>query len=307
MPPSDELSLRDIDSIFRSDEDPESHPEWPGVRHVLRNEFGDGHSDAGLWQRFTDYLQHCGGDLSFYLAFHPSDLSFVLKEAERRRNSIAVPLEIVTDEDGSKHGIMPEWAVQQHGVLLDYIMLGPPGSGNGFPISSFDAKVVQGGVPSVCPSADRELPEALLPTVVEVFANRGLLKPGQTIHWVGSQSRIENLCTCDLAAKESRSERAAAKKALLLSNAKQSANDDYISADKVLQKLKDAGLGIEKRTLAQHRTPKQRQAEHFDKHYMKFRVKKERKDGDNESATYDKGTVDASIARRKEKKNSQST
>jgi len=92
---------------------------------------------------------------------------------------------------------IPEESVRAYGVLLDQINLGPaPGFARKFPISSFDAKIVEGDVPSVCPKADRKLPEEFLPQVLAVFQDHGLVGEGQTIHWVGSQSKIEHVCTC---------------------------------------------------------------------------------------------------------------
>ncbi|MCR9118099.1 MAG: hypothetical protein NXI22_14275 [bacterium] len=87
--------------------------------------------------------------------------------------------------------------VSLRGLLLDQIVLGPrPGFANRFPISDFDAKVVKGDIPTVCPKTDRPLPVEWLPKVVEVFQRVGLCKEGETIHWVGSQSKLENFCTC---------------------------------------------------------------------------------------------------------------
>jgi hypothetical protein len=88
-------------------------------------------------------------------------------------------------------------AVAAHGVLLDQINLGPrPGFGNKFPISDFDAVVVDGDTPTVCPKTDRPIPAEWLPTIEGVFKRVGLVKPGQTIHWVGGQAKLENICTC---------------------------------------------------------------------------------------------------------------
>lgn len=90
-----------------------------------------------------------------------------------------------------------QWA---YGELLDYVILGPaPGFGNKFPISTFDAKIVAGDRPTICPKADRKPPPEILPIILGVFLRVGMVKAGQTIHWVGSQSKIGNLCTCFMA------------------------------------------------------------------------------------------------------------
>ena len=90
-------------------------------------------------------------------------------------------------------------AVAKYGLLLDQIYLGPlPGFSNKFPVSSFDAIVVDGEIPTPCPQSDRPIPKSFLPKVVEIFERQGYLTEGQTIHWVGSQSRPENICECDL-------------------------------------------------------------------------------------------------------------
>lgn len=107
----------------------------------------------------------------------------------------ATPAELEVTPDGKIR--IADWAVAQHGILLDEIMLGPrPGIGNRFPISDFDAIVVDGDTPSICPKTDRPIPAEWLPTILEVFNRMKLVKPGQTIHWVGGQAKLENVCTC---------------------------------------------------------------------------------------------------------------
>ncbi|MDA1052705.1 MAG: hypothetical protein O3C40_19800 [Planctomycetota bacterium] len=92
---------------------------------------------------------------------------------------------------------LADWAVAAHGVLLHQINLGPrPAFGNKFPISDFDAIVVDGDTPSVCPKTDRPVDAIWLPEILEVFKRCGMVKSGQTIHWVGSQAKLENVCTC---------------------------------------------------------------------------------------------------------------
>jgi hypothetical protein len=94
-------------------------------------------------------------------------------------------------------GKVPAFEAAAFGVLLDGIAIGPKGGfGNWFPISDFDARIVDGDAPSICPNADRRPPAAWLPTILEAFRRAGLAKPGQTIHWVGSQSKPENVCIC---------------------------------------------------------------------------------------------------------------
>ncbi|MEO2030480.1 MAG: hypothetical protein ABGZ35_00195 [Planctomycetaceae bacterium] len=94
-------------------------------------------------------------------------------------------------------GRVNERAVASHGLHLDDILLGPrPGFGNRFPISDFDAIVVDGDTPSVCPETDRPVDTEWLPVISDVFKRVGLVKPGQTIHWVGGQAKLENVCTC---------------------------------------------------------------------------------------------------------------
>lgn len=96
-------------------------------------------------------------------------------------------------------GRVPEDDIKKYGLLLDHILLGPrPGFGNRFPISDFDAKIVDGKKPSICPRTDRPVPPEFLPLILSVFQRLGYVQEGQTIHWVGNQSRIENICTCKL-------------------------------------------------------------------------------------------------------------
>lgn len=77
-----------------------------------------------------------------------------------------------------------------------------------------------------------------------------------------------------------------------------SENGNYISADAVVAKLAAAGFLVKMRTLAAYRTPARRKSENYDERWMKFRTVEDQ----NKPAEYDEGTVDAYIARRKNKK-----
>jgi len=118
-----------------------------------------------------------------------------LWKASRKPTKPATPAELEIPPDGKMR--CTDGVVAAHGVLLDEIMLGPrPGFGNTFPISDLDAIVVEGDSPSVCPKTDRPISPEWLPTILKAFNRVGLVKPGQTIHWVGGQAKLENLCTC---------------------------------------------------------------------------------------------------------------
>jgi hypothetical protein len=84
-------------------------------------------------------------------------------------------------------------AFQNANHVLDYIILG---NGGLFPIYRRSCRVIPGKVPSVCPKARPSLPPDFLPTVTDVYRERGFLGEGETVHWVGNVATIEGVCTC---------------------------------------------------------------------------------------------------------------
>lgn len=83
------------------------------------------------------------------------------------------------------------------GFLVDKIVLGPtPAHGNRFEIWSTDCKAVPGAVPTICPQADRKPRLEWLPDIERRFRELKLVGDGETIHWVGSQSKVEYVCGC---------------------------------------------------------------------------------------------------------------
>lgn len=90
-------------------------------------------------------------------------------------------------------------AFQLYGFLVDVIILGPtPAHGNEFHIMSYHVVPVVGSKPSVCPKAAPKLPVEYLGQVETRFRELGVVKEGQTIHWVGDQRKVETVCTCSL-------------------------------------------------------------------------------------------------------------
>lgn len=83
------------------------------------------------------------------------------------------------------------------GYLVDDVILGPmPIHGNRFPIFSFDCRAVSGTTPSICPNADRKPKPEWLPQIERRFRELSLVGDCQTIHWVGSQSKVGHVCGC---------------------------------------------------------------------------------------------------------------
>lgn len=83
------------------------------------------------------------------------------------------------------------------GYLVDAVVLGPTAAyANHFPIYNFDCKAVPGSAPTICPRADRKPQPEWLPQIEKRFRELNLIRDGQTIHWVGSQSRVGNVCGC---------------------------------------------------------------------------------------------------------------
>ena len=135
--------LGDLDVAIRASGDgPDRISEWPSIRHLLRERFGQDRSDTDLWERFCGFLQ---GDWKLsagdYLKLPLSSISYLLKLDSL--DAIELPLEI--DECGNIRS--PAWVVNAYGLLLDNLILGPTAEhGNRFPISSFDAKTVADAV-----------------------------------------------------------------------------------------------------------------------------------------------------------------
>lgn len=83
------------------------------------------------------------------------------------------------------------------GFLVDKIVLGPtPAHGNRFEIWSADCKAVPGTAPTICPQADRKPQLKWLPLIEKRFRELKLVGEGETIHWVGSQSKPGYVCGC---------------------------------------------------------------------------------------------------------------
>jgi hypothetical protein len=108
----------------------------------------------------------------------------------------ATPAEVAPfiDEHGA---IRAHPAAAAYGLLIDQIIIGPtPAHGNRFPISTFDCIPVPGNTPSICPNADRKPQPEWLPLIEKRFREMGIVCDGQTIHWVGSQSKSGHVCGC---------------------------------------------------------------------------------------------------------------
>ena len=106
-------------------------------------------------------------------------------------------------------------AFQNANFLVDAIALG---EGRRFPIYRYWCMPVVGDTPSICPNADppedkrdREVLRGYLPRIAKTFRELGLVKQGQTIHWVGRQARLGTICRCFSAAAESEAARQGAK------------------------------------------------------------------------------------------------
>src|SRR5947207_15063273 len=77
---------------------------------------------------------------------------------------------------------------------LDYIRVG---EGRLFPIMRDWCLAVPGNRPTLCPNADppaderdRQALQRYLPEIERLYREAGLLGDGQTIHWVGRETRI---------------------------------------------------------------------------------------------------------------------
>jgi len=81
---------------------------------------------------------------------------------------------------------------------LDHLV--PPGhdpiDGNKLPIRKRMVLIVPGKAPSVCPRAQPQIPETYLPTIVARWRSLNLLPDGDTVHWVGEQARLDEICDC---------------------------------------------------------------------------------------------------------------
>ncbi len=97
-------------------------------------------------------------------------------------------------------GRVDSWPVAKYmGYVVDHVLLGPtPAWGNRMPIWSFDCVAVPGDKPSICPNAEpnRKPQPEWLHDIEKRFRSLELVGTGQTIHWVGSQSKPGNVCSC---------------------------------------------------------------------------------------------------------------
>jgi hypothetical protein len=84
-------------------------------------------------------------------------------------------------------------AVAHNQYLIDYLKIGID---VWQPISRADCLIVDGERPTLCPDADPVMPVDFLPEVEVRFRELGLLKGGQTIHWVGVKTHTRNRCRC---------------------------------------------------------------------------------------------------------------
>jgi hypothetical protein len=81
-----------------------------------------------------------------------------------------------------------------HGwYLLDYLAAG---QGQWVPVFRHDCLIVKGNTPTLCPNADPAMPLDMLPHVESLYRDKNLLKPGQTIHWVGGKGNQLGKCQC---------------------------------------------------------------------------------------------------------------
>jgi hypothetical protein len=91
-------------------------------------------------------------------------------------------------------------AFQDANHWIDSIQLGGGGT---FDIFRHDYKIIDGNQPSLCPNfdfpkeqQDRQALLHFLPGIEEGLRKRGLIKEGQTIHWVGRQRTLATICRC---------------------------------------------------------------------------------------------------------------
>ncbi len=182
--------IADLDIAIRASGDsPDRIPEWPAIRHRLRARFGSNLSSSELWERFKDLMDSGSIDPELYLKAPVATLPDWVDLALLTSRSKPFTPEI--NEAGEIR--MPASLEIDHGFLLDQIHLG---GGNLFPISTFDAKIINGDSPTVCPKTDWPVGDEWLPTILGVYKRVGMVRDGQTIHWVGGQQRLETVCTC---------------------------------------------------------------------------------------------------------------
>ena len=119
----------------------------------------------------------------------------ILPGADERPGFQAVEIDPIIDEDGT---IRAHPLCGAFGLLIDEIILGPtPAYGNRFPISDFDCIAVPGNKPSICPNADRKPQPEWMAQIEKRFRDLRLIRNDQTVHWVGSQSKVGNVCGCN--------------------------------------------------------------------------------------------------------------
>jgi hypothetical protein len=81
--------------------------------------------------------------------------------------------------------------------VVDGVTIGPPDPTrvpNSEPIYNTDCYPIAGTVPRVCPRSAPRLPVELLPEVEARFRSLQIVRPDQTVLWVGRQARMESLC-----------------------------------------------------------------------------------------------------------------
>lgn len=129
-----------------------------------------------------------------------SDLRDTFERIRWERTSVGLPadancvVDLPADWDGTLDALP---AAKLYGYKVDNIVLGPTYfHGNKFPIHNYDCLAVPGNKPSICPSADRKPQTEWLPSIERRFRELRLVGDGQTIHWVGSQSKAGSVCGC---------------------------------------------------------------------------------------------------------------
>jgi hypothetical protein len=79
--------------------------------------------------------------------------------------------------------------------------INPPG-GKRVPVTNRDYKVLAGKTATVCPRARPQIGPKLAGELADSLRRRGLIRPGETIHFTGPQAEADSICECDLAATQ---------------------------------------------------------------------------------------------------------
>jgi hypothetical protein len=87
---------------------------------------------------------------------------------------------------------------------VDYVIVA---GGRFEPIFATDYKIVHGRNPTLCPHARPDLQPRLLAEFVNALRKRRLIRKGETIHFVGRQAKLEEVCGCDLDAVQAEADK----------------------------------------------------------------------------------------------------